>query len=120
MGRWKVFYTDGSTFCDEDGNPWDAPRTGVQVVVTKWRRSPSARRLLGPVDKEGELYGRSYYCWYADAGHWLNHDLIGMAVYLRSELRPVVLFGEYVDEDLFLAIRKRAGQDPYTRLIAEG
>ena len=123
--RWKIFYTDGAAYSDQDGAPHEAPRMGVQVVVTKWRNSPSARRLIGPLDKancdEPFAFGQSYYCWHAQGGCWLNHDLPAMVrVYLPSEHHPVVLMGEYVDEDHFLRIRQAAGNDPYTRLIAEG
>ena len=125
MALWKIWYTNGSTFCDQDGGAWDAPRTGVQLVVTKWQNSPAARRLIGPLDPahcvEPFAMGQSYYCWYSESGHWLNHDLPAMVrVYLTTEPRPSVLMGEYVDENVLMVIRQAAGNDPYTRLIAEG
>jgi hypothetical protein len=121
MSRWKIYYSNGSAFSDQDGEPWDAPRRGAQVAVTKWPRSPSARRLLGPLDRDDLVWGRSYYCWYSVDGCWLNHDLPAMVqVYLPAEPRPCVILGEYIDEDTHNAIRKRAGEDPYTRLIVKG
>lgn len=30
--RWRIYYADGSTFSNEDGEPWDAPGWGAQVI----------------------------------------------------------------------------------------
>jgi hypothetical protein len=35
MKQWAIYYDDGSRFTDEDGTPYDAPRTGVQIIAQK-------------------------------------------------------------------------------------
>jgi len=46
MSKWKIYYGDGSTFSNEDGEPSLAPTTNVQVVVCQpW------------VWQEGDLFG---------------------------------------------------------------
>lgn len=117
MGRWKAYYSDGSTFSSNDGTPWQAPRYGVQVIVCEWSGSRANRRVLGPVDKPNAkaryAFGCSYYCWVASEGHWLNKDLMAMVRYLEKEPLPCVLMGEYINEDLHGQILTQAVNDDF-------
>lgn len=35
MNEWAIYYGDGSVFSDENGTPYDAPRTNIQIIVQK-------------------------------------------------------------------------------------
>ena len=102
MNWWCIFYGDESTFSNEDGSPFDAPRTDVQAIV-----------------KDDDWVGyqivhaNDYYC--LDLAHdgWYCTDLIGMADYLIRTEQPLVLFGRMTTNKEYLAlldnIRKKYG-----------
>jgi hypothetical protein len=55
MAEWIIFYDDGTSFSSEDGDPGDAPRSGVQVIVVK---DISCGRYC--------LAEQNFYCWEYD------------------------------------------------------
>lgn len=116
MRLWKAYYTEGE-FSDRDGSPWEAPRTGVQIMATQWPNSRSNVRFLGPVDRanDGFIAGKSYYCLYEDdqGYYWLNHDLIAMVEYLAKVHKPCVLRGEYISEAVHGDALRRATTDDH-------
>lgn len=61
---WFIYYGDGSVFSHEDGSPFDAPRTDVQVIVQQNPESPSGWCLT---------FGRRWYYW--NAGWWPDDEL---------------------------------------------
>lgn len=100
MIEWKIFYDDGSTFSSEDGEPHEAPRTGVQAI-------PQLN------DDEGRhvLFGADYYYW--EGGKWEQCDHFGFYDYLiRPGSYKVVLFGRNMQSGHFRAIYKQAAEDP--------
>lgn len=98
---WKIYYTDGSVFSNEDGEPWDAPRTGVQIVVV-----PDDELGRRCIDKE------DYVCWHDDAQTWVGHDLSGLFQYLDAPgCIKVVLRGYYLPRSKWMEIHKRAIHD---------
>jgi len=79
--NWIIWYDDGSSFTSEDGQPYEAPRDGVQVVAVE---HPNAGRLL--------WHSADYYCW--QDSEWVPRSLIGLMDYLRkSGAEKIVLQG---------------------------
>lgn len=92
---WWIFYGDGSVFSHEDGSPFAAPRTDVQVIVNEYD-CPSGYCLT---------YGKDYYYW--DDGWWPT-DLGGLHAWAQKcppgQLQ--ILWGENCPH--FEEIRKKA------------
>ena len=88
-----IHYDDGSTF---DGDPFDAPRTGV-VAITR----PDA--WVGWVI----VHGGDYYCHEPERDGWYCTDMIGMADYLTRCRNPLVLFGRMVSTAQYRALLDR-------------
>ena len=80
MKWWKIYYGDKSSFSNEDGSPFDAPRTNVQAIV---RHDDWVGYII--------VHANDYYC--LDGDGWYCTDLIGMADYLIRTYQPLVLFG---------------------------
>jgi hypothetical protein len=89
---WKIYYGDGSTFSSEDGDPFHAPTSNVQVV-----------------DNDGKLQsGKTAYYWNAETG-WNGCDTPGLWDYLLMYRGPkAVLFGRSIRDEDYWEIRKRA------------
>ena len=103
--KWIVYYEDGKSFSSDWGNPEDAPRRGVLVVVNE--------------DKEvGRViyHAGDFYVWNHD--EWLPVDHYGFMDYL---LEPgsykVVLFGRMTTREKMHEAYKQAFED--TRLPAK-
>lgn len=62
---WKIYYDDGSTFTEDNGTPWEAPRLGVQFVVQKLEHNK--RYLI--------LSGADYYTYQEEFGWWYCTEL---------------------------------------------
>ena len=98
--RWKVYYSDGTTYCDMDGPIEDAPKRGVIIVASE-------------CDLMGRKYDRStdYYCWF-DYG-WRGVDIFGMYDYLTQPGYKVVLFGRTVEDSVWRELWDIATRDDY-------
>lgn len=107
MGKWKIFYSDGSTFSDEDGAPSEAPKRGAQVICIEEGRC--GRRVL-------KL--SNYYMWSPTLNRWLDQES-ETSVFLRAAQEPwtVILFGEYLIEKQFETILIAAHNDPYIPMV---
>jgi hypothetical protein len=96
--RWRIYYGDGSTFCDRDGDQWKAPATGVQVVAVEIR---------GHVQL---CHGKNVYIW--RDGLWIGCDEAGFYDYLMTPPEPKrVLFGRSIRTDSFWKIVERASKE---------
>jgi hypothetical protein len=90
MALWRIWYSDGSTFSSENGEPSEAPREGVQAIAER----RDGRRLVWVY---GDVYGWTGEGW-------------------QSSILPkkgwpdgaAVLEGEEIDFDLFRRIRVEA------------
>lgn len=100
--NWKVYYTDGSTFSDLDGSPFEAPKTGVQVLNIRDGRK--GRRTLKLVD---------YYVFSPNLDRWVD-CVDSAAAMMRAAQEPwiVILFGEYIKEEDFEKVLIQAHSDP--------
>ena len=63
--RWRIFYSDGSTFGHEDGDLSFAPYLGVITIV---QDATHPCQLLHMVD---------FYWWRPDWGRWIGGDIHG-------------------------------------------
>ena len=66
--RWRIYYDDGSVFTDQDGSPWDAPRTGVQAIAQPndrvgWYILHSADAYYFEASREGWSKADEYTKW---------------------------------------------------------
>ena len=95
--RWMIFYEDGSTFCCADGSPWEAPRTGVQIIVQSKDEKDSDWYQINQFD---------YYYYEKDRGGWCEaRDM--MLHLLRAEY-PCVIFGSMLSNRAWAALHKSA------------
>lgn len=96
--RFRVYYGDGSTY---DGDPYFAPRPGVQAIV-------GPDRLTGRY----MVSDKDFYWWLEEEGRWRGGDLYGKFLY-EMKLGPrVVLFGEQIANDAYNACIVAAHADP--------
>lgn len=98
---WRIYYEDGTTFSSEEGQAFDAPRTGVQVIAYQ-------------DDNGWSLLSQADYYYYeperTDWGWW-HCGPVGMTLHLQRAKRPLILFGSMVPTDCFTDIEKRALAD---------
>lgn len=103
---WRIYYADGSTFSDLDGDPQHAPGTGVIIIAQK---SP----IFG--EKPYVQHMTDYYVWLGDA--WLGCDLLRLWQYWfvdnkKYDFPRASLSGETIENSRYLEIRKMAKTDP--------
>lgn len=96
---WKIYYDDNTTFSSEDGSPFDAPRTGVQVIA--YEDQLGRYWLMSQADYYYYEPGRPEWGWW-HADMWAIFD------HLQRAKQPLVLFGRMMTFDNFTDIEKRA------------
>lgn len=98
---WRIYYEDGSTFSSEQGSPFDAPRTGVQVIV---HEDGDGLSLMSQSD---------FYYWEPERSDWgwSYCDQYTLVLHLQRAKRPLILFGSMVTLGQFTEIEKRALSD---------
>jgi len=106
MAAWIIFYEDGSTFSDEDGEPADARKDGVVVVIVV--DAPGVGRRM--------LHSADFYCWQSDGTgtfEWVPHNQRGLDYYLskKGEL-GIYVAGYTVVHAKWQAIYEAALSDP--------
>lgn len=101
--KWKIFYSNGSTFSDEDGKPEDAPKRHVQVINVEDGRC--GRRVLKFCD---------YYVWSDRIGRWIDcSDAASAILRMLSVGNHCIIAGEYLREKDFERILIQAHEDKY-------
>ena len=99
--RWKIFYVDGSTFSNKDGNPEDARGWGVAAIV-----------------QEDEVVGvqvhhqRDFYCFAPEFGGWYALDYFGFAQYLARPGFKIVKLGEVMPTKEYSKLVGSLHKDP--------
>lgn len=103
--KWIIYYSDGSTFSNEDGPPEKAPRDYVQVIMQD--EVFQGRRDI--ISGAGSNY--QYYCWHGD--RWIIHDDSGLRQYnqLYGD-KAIVLNGFYIEDEKFWEIHCKAVDHP--------
>lgn len=101
MKRWKIYYGDGSTFSNEDGEYYMAPTLCVQAIVLG---DEDVGRLL--------IHGFTSYWWLY--GEWFGGDRNGEFQYdIKRGVLKYKVFGETISNKKFDEILKRAMTDDY-------
>lgn len=95
---WRFYYRDGSTY---EGPPELAPKTGAQAVV-----------VLDPAVGWIALYGThgcDFFCYDAawEVPKWRNLDRWGFQKYMQDPGVKIVVFGEWMGNHEFLALKAR-------------
>jgi hypothetical protein len=103
MMKWRVYYGDGSTFSNEDGDPSEAPALNVQIIIV---RDDDPHSQLGRY----AVHKFDFYWW--DDPDWFGGELFGLFDYLSRPGHKRVLFGRTVGNADFQAIVDRALADP--------
>ena len=98
MRQWRIYYGDGSVFTSEDGTPWDAPRTNVQVIVQEHGRV--GWQVLNSADE---------YYFEEDTRGW--YEARGFTDHLLRAKHPLVVFGRMMNNDEYVALLARAKED---------
>lgn len=101
--KWKIYYSDGSTFSSEDATPFSLERrVGVQVIIQEH------------LDKGWiALSGYDYFMW-DDKGagaKWWKGDEAGFFQYITQPGSKCILLGEWVDDVVYNKILERAQKD---------
>lgn len=104
MNKWKIYYSDGSTFTSEEGSAEEAPSFGIICIV---QPDPERGRNI--------MHGWDWY-YYNDtegtAPMWWGCDLHGLLDRLLHRLSVrAVLQGRTVSNDVWQAITSKANQD---------
>lgn len=105
--EWCIYYDDGDTFSDKDGDAFDAPSTGVIVVV-------QADQTLGC-----KFWHRKDYYWFSD-GKWFGGESFGLFDYLTQCGPRKVVFGRTIEFARYQEILAEAQDDPrFTQTATE-
>lgn len=102
--KWKIFYADGSTFCDEQGKPFDAPKWGAQVII--YEDAEHGRNTALYFD---------YYIYYKDYG-WVGcfgHDALVDHVANAVDRIEAVIIGRMLPFKRYDEIKNAAMRDEY-------
>lgn len=91
--RWAIFYGDGSTFTDEDGNPDEAPSLNIQAIAFE-----------DPLTGHTVASGKDFY-WF-DNNRWIGGDVFGLWDYLQRT--GAVKFGRTISDSEYGRILERA------------
>lgn len=99
--RWKIYYVDGSTFSNKDGNPEDAIGWGVAAVV-----------------QEDDTVGvqvhhlNDFYCFAVEFGGWAGLDYFGLAQYLARPGKKIIKLGEVMPTEKYKELIASVREDP--------
>jgi len=97
---WRIYYDDGKTFSSDEGTPFDAPRTGVIVIV-------QTNKQVG-----WELVHAYDYFYYEEkVGGWRASDQFGMYDHMIRCKTPLVLFGRMLDDATYYSMLNRIREE---------
>lgn len=99
MPAWRIYYSDGSSFSSDQGEPHEAPSEGFVCAVGY---DEAARRYI--------MHGWDFYCWAEN--QWWGMDRMGLHDRLRRNAVYAYKEGRTVTRDQFSALMDRAHTDP--------
>lgn len=95
--KWRIYYANNTTFDDTQGEPQDAPSTGVicikHFIEGEWRMSAFT----------------DYYI--RENNEWWGADAPGFWLYMFRPGFKVVKFGENIPDEPFQKILAKARED---------
>lgn len=101
MVAWRIYYGDGTTFSNAEGDPSGAPRLNVQAIVQ-----------ADVHNGWGIERTRDYYTWQEDQKRWRGVDIFGLFDYLFvTSKQPIVLAGRTIPDHEYNQIYQRAKAD---------
>lgn len=107
MARWKIWYSDGTTFDSDQGSPVDAPAKGVALVQTEDGRC--GRRNLKMQD---------WYRWCPRSDRWFDGDAYTLLREHQRHGTVTALPGEYMRDDDFEKILIAAHEDDFVSRVS--
>lgn len=99
--RWKIFYGDGTTYSDLNGDAWDAPPVNVQAVVVS---DPQHGWYCCRAD--------DFYWYIPEENRWYSGERFGMFDYLTQPGMKKIIFGRSIPDWEYQQILDRAMNDP--------
>ena len=99
--KWKVFYTDGGSFSNEDGEPEDAPGWDVLAIV---QESESVGVEVH--------FSKDFYVFDQRYGGWYNIDYFGLTTYIAKPGKKIIKLGESMSTDRYLKMIDEIRRDP--------
>jgi len=105
MFRWRLYYDDGSTFSDTDGEPHESPVWGCVAVSQPHVESTADKALVGNGD---------FYLYRSDLGFWYEVGDSGLVDQLShfGHLISCVRAGRWMPRrDEFLALWDRLREE---------
>lgn len=95
MHPWKIWYDDGTTFSNEEGNPEDAPIDGVQAIL-QWL----------PLGNYNIIPSSDYYWWVWD--RWVGGNINGLERFLRKrdQIIPIIIYGRWTHTNMFHQVQR--------------
>lgn len=100
MREWRIYYDDGTVFTNEDGTPWEAPRTGVQVIA---QPNPTVGWYI--------LHSADSYYWEEDREGWSKADEYTKWDHLVRAYTPLLIFGRQISDESYRIILKKVRKD---------
>lgn len=95
---WRIYYADGTTYDSTQGEPKDAPSTGVicikHFIENEWRISAFV----------------DYYCWELGS-EWWGADQAGFWQYMFKPGIKIIKFGTNIPDEPFEKILAQARED---------
>jgi len=98
---WIIYYDNDQAFNSFEYDPFDVPRTGVEIVIQK---SPD-------VGYEMHRTVGDYFVYDPERAGWRITDMFGVADHLMTAKYPLVLFGRNMDNRRFKALQSRVEQE---------
>lgn len=103
--EWKIIYSNGSTFTNLDGEPWEAPRVGVQTVL---RLDETVNEVVTETSDKG------FWIWREET--WLGTDDAGLWDYIFNHRPwPLVIYGRYHRDEVWEDNIKKLIEDEMSR-----
>ncbi len=96
---WEIYYENGDTFSNLDGEPHEAPVYGVEYI---WQKEP-----------HDDLFNCHYYLWRLDYGCWINVRGDGLVDHLAVAVKEIAGFlaGRTIPGPNFSAIVNRVNRE---------
>ena len=98
--KWRIFYSDGSSFDSNDGEPHQAPSLGFICAVG--------------YDEAGDRYimhGWDHYCYDQETDQWWGCDTFGLFDRLCQNKIYAYKMGRTITKTEYRALMHRADQD---------
>jgi hypothetical protein len=99
--KWKIFYIDGTSFSNEEGNPEDAPGSGLAAIAQE-------DGVVGVAIH----YGQDFYCFGEQYKGWVGMDYFGLGQYLAKPGFKIIKLGEAMDTVGYRELLAKIKVDP--------